>query len=339
MSIWDYSTTPGSNTSISGINIAPGCPSSSVGPAVREMLADTKSALIVLTAGGTSDAVTASLAVAPSALVDGMRVMVRAGAANATTTPTFQLNALGSAGTIKKYGGNALLVGDIAGAGHAIELEYVSSDNHWELLNPLASSPTSVWSTGDVKITLKTVADTGWVMFNDGTIGDASSGGTTRANADTVNLFELLWTNTANAQCPVSGGRGATAAADFAAHKTIGLPLTLGRALAVAGSGAGITPRALAEIFGSETQTLSQANLPNVNFTVTDPGHSHQEGVDGTGGATLAVGAIGNGQGASGPVVTHTGTSTTGITVASGGSGTSFGIRGPSSFFNVMVKL
>jgi hypothetical protein len=92
-------------------------------------------------------------------------------------------------------------------------------------------------TTGDVKLTLKTAADTGWVLMNDGSIGNASSGATTRASADTEDLFTLLWTNTANAQCPVSSGRGASAAADFAANKTITLPRALGRALATYGAG------------------------------------------------------------------------------------------------------
>jgi microcystin-dependent protein len=44
-SIASYSTTPGSNVLINGINIAPGCPSSSVGPAFRQLMADIATAL------------------------------------------------------------------------------------------------------------------------------------------------------------------------------------------------------------------------------------------------------------------------------------------------------
>ncbi len=79
------------------------------------------------------------------------------------------------------------------------------------------------FSTGDVKLTVKTAADAGWVMMNDGTIGSAGSGATTRANADCQNLFELLWNNVSNTNCPVSGGRGASAAVDWSANKTIAL--------------------------------------------------------------------------------------------------------------------
>ena len=70
-----------------------------------------------------------------------------------------------------------------------------------------------------------TVAPAGFVLLAGKTIGDASSGATARANADCVNLFTLLWNITANAQCPVTpGGHGASAAADWAAHKALKLP-------------------------------------------------------------------------------------------------------------------
>lgn len=98
------------------------------------------------------------------------------------------------------------------------------------------------FTTGDVKATLKSSADTGWVMLDDGTIGDGSSNATSRDNDDTSDLFTLLWTNFDNTKCPIfdSGGvassRGATAAADFAAHKALRLPLVAGRVLGAAGT-------------------------------------------------------------------------------------------------------
>ena len=63
----------------------------------------------------------------------------------------------------------------------------------------------------------------GWVRANGRTMGSASSGATERANADTSALFSYLWSNFSNTICPVSTGRGANAAADFAANKTITL--------------------------------------------------------------------------------------------------------------------
>jgi hypothetical protein len=128
------------------------------------------------------------------------------------------------------------------------------------------------FTTGDVKLTLKASADTGWVLMDDGTIGDAGSGGTTRANADCEDLFTLLWDNIIDTWCPVTPSpRGASAAADWAAGKTIKLPLTLGRALGVSGAGSGLTTRALGENLGAETHQHTgttggpSSNMQNVN--------------------------------------------------------------------------
>lgn len=63
----------------------------------------------------------------------------------------------------------------------------------------------------------------GFVRCNGRTIGNAASGATERANADTVDLFTFKYNNMSNTQAPVSGGRGASAAADYAANKTITL--------------------------------------------------------------------------------------------------------------------
>jgi len=156
-----------------------------------------------------------------------------------------------------------------------------------------------LFTTGDVKATLKTAADAGWVMMDDGAIGDASSGASTRANADTESLFTLLWNNVADSHCAVSGGRGASAAADFAAHKTIALPKGLGRALAFAGAGAGLAARALGETLGEETHVLSADEMPEHAHSL--PGTSAArfdgalEGYRPSGAATGTTGSAGSG--------------------------------------------
>jgi phage-related tail fiber protein len=84
--------------------------------------------------------------------------------------------------------------------------------------------------TGAVDYFPFSAAPTGYVKANGGTIGNAASGGTTRANADTSPLFVLLWANLDNTNYPIqdSAGtpttRGATAAADYAANKRFPLP-------------------------------------------------------------------------------------------------------------------
>jgi hypothetical protein len=75
--------------------------------------------------------------------------------------------------------------------------------------------------TGDIQPSILSGTRSGFVRANAGTIGSAASGATERANADTQALFVALWSNTLFA---VSGGRGASAAADWAGNKTITLP-------------------------------------------------------------------------------------------------------------------
>lgn len=79
-------------------------------------------------------------------------------------------------------------------------------------------------STGMVHAELVNTTKAGYVRLNGRSIGNAASSGTERANADTEDLFTYLWNNLSDTIAPVSGGRGASAAADFAANKNIGLP-------------------------------------------------------------------------------------------------------------------
>jgi microcystin-dependent protein len=245
----------------------------------------------------------------------------------------------------------------------------------WEGVGPGASPG---WTTGDVKLTFKAVADTGWVLMNDGTIGDASSGATTRANADCVNLFMLFWNNVPDAWCPVGGGRGASAAADWSAHKTIKLPRQLGRALAVAGAGTGLTSRTLGAFLGEEAHAQTGAELavhahvvsdPGHNHTLNDPTHahsvydpSHTHGISG-GAQGQVYGAMGGGgffsqysaNIAADPLtIDYAGTgigiygastgcynsaSATGITIQNAGAASAANVMQPTSFLNVMVCL
>lgn len=83
--------------------------------------------------------------------------------------------------------------------------------------------------TGTVQAFRRKTAPDGWVKENGGTIGNASSGATTRANSDTAALFSLLWSEFSNAELPIQDAtgeptaRGATAAADYAANKRMPL--------------------------------------------------------------------------------------------------------------------
>lgn len=86
-------------------------------------------------AGGTADALTATFVPAITTLTAGSLVYVRAASANATTAPTFRANAT-AAKVIVKGNGVALQPGDIAGAGHWLELAYDATLDKWVLANP-----------------------------------------------------------------------------------------------------------------------------------------------------------------------------------------------------------
>ncbi len=131
---------------------------------------------------------------------------------------------------------------------------------------------TTILATGDLKARYGTGVLTGFVRANGRTIGSATSGATERANADTQTLFEYLWD--ADANLTVSTGRGASAAADWSANKTIALPDWRGRALAflddmgnsaagrLTSSYFGTSAIVLGAAGGSESTVLVTGNLP-----------------------------------------------------------------------------
>jgi hypothetical protein len=147
----------------------------------------------------------------------------------------------------------------------------------------------AIFQTGDMIWGPISGTRTGWVRSNARTIGSVASGATERAAADTEELFAYLWNNFDNTLCAVSGGRGANAAADFAANKTIatldmrdkapwGLSDMGNTSTGTLGTTAGAAG-------GASTVTLAQANLPNVNFSHSLAAATHTHSVSGnTGG-------------------------------------------------------
>lgn len=294
------------------------------------------------TAGGTGDALTFTLTPAILVYVAGQNFIFKSSAAN-TGAATVAVNGLATKAI--QINGVALVANDII-SGQWYSILY---DGAAFQLTQLGAKASVGFSTGDVKMTIKTVADTGWVLMDDKTIGDATSGATGRANADTLALYTLLYNNTVDANCAVSTGRGVSAAADYAAHKTIALPKSLGRALATAGSGSGLTARALAVITGGETHVILAANLPasglsvpslSISGTATVPTRYNSDtsmGTSGTTGRAAETGAaLWDSTSSLGAGVTgSTGTGTTGNM----GTATAASIMQPSLFLTIMIKL
>lgn len=194
---------------------------------------------------------------------------------------------------------------------------------------------------------LGTTAPAGFVLASGRTIGNAASSGTERANADTSALFTLLWGAYSNTICPVSTGRGLSAAADFAANKNITLPdlrgrVTIGKddmggtaATRMTSGGSGIDGTTLGASGGAETHALITGELAAHTHGITDPGHTHPITVP-----TQLAGA-GSGTAADWEFQTTGATSsaTTDITVNSAGSGTAHQNTQPGWIVNKIIKL
>jgi len=243
----------------------------------------------------------------------------------------------------------------------------VQIDTTMQVLGPSSGSsgggptvdPTTIAATGDIKFRLTSETLSGWVFLNGQTIGSATSGATGRANADTQNLFVYLWTNCSNAHCPVVGGRGSSAIADFQANKQITLldlrdRMPVGRdcmgntcaggllaSNISSGGGDGIdTPAATG---GAANISIAQTNLPNVNFNVTITAgqwlHSH--------GFSFPYGAgTGPGPGGAGPNANNFTGNTSTVSnpqltgsAPSGGIGAPFAVMSPFALGSWYIKL
>lgn len=141
-------------------------------------------------------------------------------------------------------------------------------------------SPEVVWQTGYLLPFLGSGVRSGFVRLNGRTIGSSGSGATEHASADCQSLYEYLYNEFSDTVCPVIGGRGASATADFNANKPITLIDARGRSLFGAdGMGAGRANRLTTATFatadtigttgGAEAHTLTQAELPVITPTFT----------------------------------------------------------------------
>ncbi|PWT92085.1 MAG: hypothetical protein C5B54_04120 [Acidobacteria bacterium] len=200
------------------------------------------------------------------------------------------------------------------------------------------------WSTGDAKLTMKANADPGWVMMDDGSIGDENSAATTRAESDCHDLFLLIWNRIPDQWAPVEDGRGSSAEDDWLAHKTIALTRQLGCTLAIAGHGEGLTDRPLGSFVGEETHSLVSAEIAQHMHSAADSGHGHFAQADFPYYTFLG---IGQGQ-APGPNTCLYGSQSRSITVHIGYANVVVGGMGsnaphnnmqPTSFWNIMIKL
>lgn len=139
---------------------------------------------------------------------------------------------------------------------------------------------TKIASTGDLKAKYYNGAISGWVRCNARTIGNAVSGASERANADTQELFEHIWANDTDLRATVTASSG-NATTDFNAGKTIQLPDYRGCVIVglddmgssaagrIDSTSFGATTTVLGKLGGDDYGTLTQPMLPNATLTVT----------------------------------------------------------------------
>jgi microcystin-dependent protein len=175
-----------------------------------------------------------------------------------------------------------------------------------ELSEALAGTPTGLAITsdiiksiidiiapvGEVRTFLLNAAPSGWLELNGLTIGNASSGGTARANADTETLFTKIWQQTSVSDLPiytstgVLSSKGASASADFAASKRIALPNMRGEFARGWDNGRGI------DIGRTVGSTQVEAIGPHNHTATTDTAGAHTHTI--TRGAYFGANGSGN---------------------------------------------
>lgn len=238
-----------------------------------------------------------------------------------------------SAGVTQVAADNILVVGASSGTG-----------------TPPSVDATALIQSGFLMPVYGTGAITGFVRANGRTIGNAASGGTERANADTVTLYTWLYAQDVNLS--VSGGRGASVAADYAANKTIALPDYRGRligGLDDMGSTAagrltntyfGTAATALGAAGGNQAFTLTNTNLPPYTpsgSVVSTLGGAYTKGIFINGGSTPPATLIGGA--ASGGQVGDLSISSTFTGTAQGGTNTPFPVVSPAMLATIYIKL
>lgn len=243
-------------------------------------------------------------------------------------------------GSVVFNNGPTMVSADMGSASFAVTQS--ASDNSTKLATTayvdaaITAVINSMFTTGDILHTYNTMVQRpGWV-YATGSIGSASSGATTRANADTSNLFTFLWNNYSNTQCPVSGGRGASAAVDFAANKTLTMLDLRGVVLAAAEDMGGTNRGNL----GGNPSTGGFSGTASIGTSAGEKGHvqianevaAHTHPTVGDSG--IHAGSTG------GPV---SGVTSSGNNVATSGNNTTTGqalnVTQPTSTVNILIKL
>jgi microcystin-dependent protein len=127
---------------------------------------------------------------------------------------------------------------------------------------------------GNISMHFGGTAPSDWLLADGATLGSTASAAANN-NDDYEILWKLLWDNSADIHLAVSGGRGASASADWDANKTITLPNYAGRTpVGYDSSDADFDD--LGGSGGYKTVALSASNMPD---------HTHNAGASGNTGS------------------------------------------------------
>lgn len=348
---WEWSGTASDNDDAdSAINFLEGQAPGSLNGSARALMAALARYLAdnngsKTTAGAANTYTLASPNVGYTALTNGLTLAVKFNATN-TGASTFNLAALGSR-KIKSFSTGVeaeLAAGQIVANGHySLQLDTAldSGSGAWVLLNP-TSDPTINATTGDIKIWPDNTAPTGWLFC----------GGQAVSRATYANLFALLGTGygagdgSTTFNVPDLRGRSVFGRDDMGGAGTAGR-ITL--------AGSGITGTTLNFAGGSETVTLTTAQIPShthagttasngAHFhsasTTSDGAHTHtysgttgNQSVDHTHSGTTATESVGHTHTYSGTTgddsPDHTHSTTVGANSSDNFAGNSGGATGP----------
>ncbi len=167
--------------------------------------------------------------------------------------------------------------------------DIVYDGTNFQVLNPSVATPPILIQMG-----WQATAPTGYLSLNGDTIAKTSGGTFNGTQYET--LFAYLWNNTSNTVSPVSTGRGANAAADFAANKTITLPdrrdyspfgVSVAGSITAAGAVAGATTvTSTGSVSGTITINAVTLGIGNM------PSHAHNTPITNTTGYGNGTGTV-----------------------------------------------
>jgi microcystin-dependent protein len=262
------------------------------------------------TGGGAANVQTASLGTVTSyADILGVVVKYVPGFSN-TGAATLNLNGIGAQPIQRATpAGMAALGGGEIIAGHVAIV--IWNGTVFDLQNSAAPDP-----PGHVMDYAGSVCPTGWTAANAGTVSQTTQ-------APLYGVLASIWGSNAGGSFTLPDLRGrATFGQDSGGS---------GRITSAGGNFDGTT---IGNTGGQQNKVVAQANLAAFALTVTDPGHSHTvftNNISNTAGS-LPSGVASNGSG------DLTSVSTTGITVASGGSGTPLPTLSNAAIVNKCVR-